>query len=149
MVWTITPIRATDSIRRFSAERGTGLIFCSHQLRKLVAVRSLKDHGWDTEHSGTYIDPIEANPRHFDVSAWKEFQSGCSVFMSAESKNVGSNFTVVVSSVLRDNDEAYHDVLWSTPEARGAEAAHVSRMNAEHQPSLLYGVDPVWWTPHG
>jgi hypothetical protein len=107
---------------------------------ELDVLRSLKERGWVTEHSGAYIDPIESKPRQFDVSAWKEIQPACTVFMSAECKNIGGNFPVVVSSVLRDYDEAYHDVLWSTPEAhsgRGAEP-RANRMNVEHQPSLLY-----------
>jgi hypothetical protein len=107
---------------------------------ELDVLRSLKERGWVTQHSGTYIDPTEIKPRQFDVSAWKEVQPDCTVFMSAECKNVGGNFPVVVSSVPRDYDEAYHDVLWSTPVApsgRGAEA-RANRMNVEHQPSSLY-----------
>ena len=107
---------------------------------ELDVLRSLKEQGWATEHSGTYIDPTEFKPRQFDVSAWKEFERDCVVYMAAECKNVGGNFPVVVSSVLRDYDEAYHDVLWSTPVApsgRGAEA-RASRINVEHQPSMLY-----------
>jgi hypothetical protein len=107
---------------------------------ELDVLRSLKERGWVTEHSGTYIDPAENKPRQFDVSAWKEIQPACTVFMSAECKNLGANFPVVVSSVSRDYDEAYHDVLWSTPNApsgRGAEG-RANRINVEHQPSLLY-----------
>jgi hypothetical protein len=107
---------------------------------ELDVLRSLKERGWVTEHSGTYIDPIENKPRQFDVSAWKEIQPACTVYMSAECKNVGGNFPVIVSSVPRDYDEASHDVLWSTPTApsgRGAEA-RANRINVAHQPSLLY-----------
>jgi hypothetical protein len=107
---------------------------------ELDVLRSLKEQGWVTEHSGTYIDPTEIKPRQFDVSAWKELQRDCTVFMSAECKNVGYNFPVVISSVPRDYEEAYHDVLWSTPVApsgRGAEA-RANRMNVEHQSSMLY-----------
>jgi hypothetical protein len=107
---------------------------------ELDVLRSLKEQGWVTKHGGTYIDPTEIKPRQFDVSAWKELQRDCTVFISAESKNVGYNFPVVVSSVPRDYEEAYHDVLWSTPvvpSGRGAEA-RANRMNVEHQPSMLY-----------
>jgi hypothetical protein len=69
---------------------------------ELDVLRSLKERGWVTEHSGAYVDPIEGKPLQFDVSAWKEIQPACSVFMSAECKNVGDNFPLVVSSVLLD-----------------------------------------------
>jgi hypothetical protein len=107
---------------------------------ELDVLRSLKDRGWVTEHGGTYMDPTESKPRQFDVSAWKEMESDCTVFMSAECKNVGEHFPVVVSSVMRDYDEARHDVLWSVPEANSPSGARarVNRMNVEHQPSLLY-----------
>jgi hypothetical protein len=107
---------------------------------KLYVLRSLKDRGWVAEHSGSYVDPIKQEVRQFDVSAWKPLAKDCSVFISAECKNISPRYPLVLSTVPREYEEAHHDVMWSTEEAlsdRGTEAP-ANRMNVAHQPSCLY-----------
>jgi hypothetical protein len=51
---------------------------------------------------------------------------------------------LVVSALSRSHQDAYHDVLWSTPQAtsgRGVEA-RASRINVAHQPSHLHAAGP-------
>jgi hypothetical protein len=44
---------------------------------ELYALRSLHESGWVTEHSGSYVDPVEQTVRQFDVSAWKDVAPDC------------------------------------------------------------------------
>lgn len=110
---------------------------------ELYVLRSLNESGWATEHSGSYVDPVAQNVRQFDVSAWKDVAPDCAVHMSAECKNISARYPLVISALSRNHQEAYHDVLWSTPHAtsgRGAEAL-ASRINVSHQPSHLYSAE--------
>ena len=66
----------------------------------------------DTEHGGTYQDPVTDKPRQFDIRAHIHLNSGINIRMAVECKNLRDNFPLVISIVPRTKREAKHSILY-------------------------------------
>lgn len=72
-------------------------------------LRMLKDMGLGCEHSGTYHDPLTNRARQFDIRAWKIM--GCAALFAVECKNLSEGYPLVIHSVPRPSEDAFHEVL--------------------------------------
>lgn len=114
---------------------------------ELLVLKTLTEHGFTCEHSGSYDDPATEKPREFDIRATKTID-GFIVRLAIECKNVRSNFPLLVSCVPRRSVEAFHEVVFShQPEPDEytvpamQERARAIRLVGEH--SIYRPGDPV------
>jgi hypothetical protein len=80
----------------------------SFEMQVVSLLESLKVQ---TEHSGTYIDPVTSKARQFDIRAYRGTGSLARYSLAVECKNIGANFPLVVHAVTRQRSEAFHSVL--------------------------------------
>lgn len=80
---------------------------------ELFAFRTLKANGWFAELGGTYVDPVLAKPRQYDVRARIRFSQGIEreLYLAVECKSLTKEFPLVVSRVPRPIRESLHDVI--------------------------------------
>jgi hypothetical protein len=66
----------------------------------------------ESEHAGTYIDPISMKPRQFDFRCviWRKEQS---LQFALECKNLSKDFPVVVCGTKRSSEDAFHEIIES------------------------------------
>lgn len=76
---------------------------------EMRVLRVLKDMGLGCEHSGTYHDPLTNRARQFDIRAWKI--TGCAALFAVECKNLSEGYPLVIHSVPRPSEDAFHEVL--------------------------------------
>ena len=97
-----------DDIKRYAIEN-TDFGF------EMKVLRALKTSDWDVEHSGTYVDPISKKNREFDLRANKRFKKWPhEVWLSIECKNINPTFPLIVQSVQRARQEAFHEIIHYT-----------------------------------
>lgn len=80
---------------------------------ELFAFRTLKANGWFAELGGTYVDPVFAKPRQYDVRACIRFSQGIEreLYLAVECKSLTKEFPLIVSRVPRPIRESLHDVI--------------------------------------
>lgn len=94
----------------------------SLEMKVLSHVNSLD---FDTEHGGTYSDPVTDKSRQFDVRCSKDVTSNSigreetKLFkLSVECKAISPEFPLVIQRVPRSSQESYHEIILSRkPEA--------------------------------
>jgi hypothetical protein len=85
---------------------------------ELFALQSLRDHGWEAHHGGTYDDPVTDKPRQYDIWARAVFPLYCYMLLAVECKSLTVEFPLVLSRVSRDEVDANHDLIknWNRQE---------------------------------
>ena len=79
---------------------------------EIRVAKIFRQQNWDVQHSGTYVDPISKKNREFDLRARKAFSRlPYTVQLAVECKQISPSFPLVVQSVLRTDDEAFHDII--------------------------------------
>jgi hypothetical protein len=66
--------------------------------------------GWTCSHGGTYEDPITHKIRQYDLRAEK-IDLNRKLLLAIECKNLRSNFPLLVSTVPRTANEAFHAII--------------------------------------
>ncbi len=77
---------------------------------ELRVLRMLMDKGADCEHGGQYLDPYTKKFREFDIR-FTRTSGATTVSAAVECKAIGRHFPLLVSTVPRRADEAYHQVF--------------------------------------
>ena len=79
---------------------------------EIQVLKQLREMGFNSQHGGSYDDPVTKKPREFDIRAFK--RSGNRFLrLAVECKNLRPNFPLLVSCLPRSKDEAFHEVAWS------------------------------------
>lgn len=103
---------------------------------EIKVLNAFRHYGFATEHAGTYIDPITKKNREFDIRAKVQFGSfPYFAQLSIECKNISPSFPLIVQSVLRASDEAFHEII--------------DFKNNNHYPSIYRPLDPSFLYPAG
>ncbi|HLD99972.1 MAG TPA: hypothetical protein VJB59_06930 [Bdellovibrionota bacterium] len=97
------PITAAD-LKKYSATYSD----FAFEMRTL---KQLNDLRFKCLHSGTYQDPVTLKTREFDIRAKKQIAERLHVFLSIECKNLQASYPLVVHSVKRRREEAFHQIL--------------------------------------
>jgi hypothetical protein len=81
---------------------------------ELFAYRTLIATGYTATHSGTYVDPITAKYRQFDVRGWALPFKDWNVYLAVECKSLTTESPLVISRVPRPDSDSFHEVMSST-----------------------------------
>lgn len=80
---------------------------------ELSVYQKCKSIGHKCSHGGTYTDPITNKTRQYDIRM--EINLGpYYIYLAIECKFLKSNFPLLISRVPREQDEAFHEVIFST-----------------------------------
>jgi hypothetical protein len=77
---------------------------------EMQVLRQLRADGFSCSHSGTYVDPVTAKIRQFDIRALKEHGDSL-LALAVECKNLRSYNPLLLSAVPRAPSEAFHDLI--------------------------------------
>jgi hypothetical protein len=81
---------------------------------ELFVHRSLTASGFQSEHAGTYSDPVTGGPRQFDVRARRFFpRRRWQILLAVQCEKLSADFPLLVSRVPRPIQESYHEVIRS------------------------------------
>jgi hypothetical protein len=81
---------------------------------ELFVHRSLTASGFQSEHAGTYSDPVTGRPRQFDVRARRFFpRTRWQILLAVQCEKLSTDFPLWVSRVPRPIQESYHEVIRS------------------------------------
>src|SRR5581483_4352389 len=78
---------------------------------EMRVLRRFEQLGYACEHGGTYRDPVTDKTRQFDIRAKRSDAQAARLAVSAECKNIGANFPLLVHAVPRRRNEAFHDLI--------------------------------------
>lgn len=84
----------------------------------------LKAKGFACQHSGTYTDPITGKSRQFDIRCEKDI-GRWRVRLAVECKNLRDNYPLIVHSVPRQVNEAWHSIILHKNEHLPADTTRV------------------------
>jgi len=108
---------------------------------ELHVLNVLRSKGCRCEHGGSYDDPKTDKPRQFDIRA--QWSSGARlVYLAIECKNIRPDRPLLVLRVPRQEAEAYHDVLISTPSADSTSSA--ARQEVLARPVRMNRLDSIF-----
>jgi hypothetical protein len=97
---------------------------------EMRVLAQLRANGFDCTHSGTYRDPVTDKIRQYDIRAYMN-RDDRTLASAVECKNLRANNPLLISSVPRTLDEAFHSVLLGrTGAVRYRTAELVSRSSA-------------------
>jgi hypothetical protein len=80
---------------------------------ELTVLRMLDEHGFTCEHGGSYDDPVTQITREFDLRATKKIGS-FRIRLAVECKHLSANFPLLISSLPRRPEEAFHEIIYSS-----------------------------------
>jgi len=69
--------------------------------------------GFRGSFSGTYVDPVTGKSRQYDIRAEGVMDNDKPVLLAIECKRIDPEFPLVVSCVLREQQESYHQIFRS------------------------------------
>lgn len=78
---------------------------------EMRVLAQLRANGFNCTHSGTYRDPVTDKIRQYDIRAQMS-NAEATVALAVECKNLRANNPLLISSVPRTLDEAFHSVLF-------------------------------------
>lgn len=79
---------------------------------ELATFRLFKSRGLSVLHGGTYEDPVTKLARQFDIRGAIR-KKNCFVYLAVECKSLKPRFPLLVSTIPRTAEEAYHEVVYS------------------------------------
>lgn len=116
---------------------------------ELQVLKILKNEGCKCSHGGAYDDPVSKKTREYDVRAEINAEN-FKIKMAIECKNLRPNFPLLVSSIPRSKEEAFHQICLGYPEKRDNMAFEkyfgkkISVNTVQFQDSQLYATgEPV------
>src|SRR5436309_1377606 len=72
-------------------------------------IKAVLKRGARVQHGWSYLDPIEAKPRQFDLRARLEHRENARwINMAVEGKNFSAEMPLVVSGTARTQEEGFH-----------------------------------------
>lgn len=108
------PITEADIIEYLDEESDFGF--------ELRILNQLNEQGVDCQHGGTYDDPVTKKKREFDIRGKVSSDDNMLIArLAVECKNLRPNFPLVVQCVPRSESEAFHETIYSRPEASRSE----------------------------
>lgn len=116
---------------------------------ELQVLKILKNEGCKCSHGGAYDDPVSKKTREYDIRAEINAEN-FKIKMAIECKNLRPNFPLLVSSIPRSKEEAFHQICLGSPGKRDNMAFEkyfgkkISVNTAQFQDSQLYATgEPV------
>ncbi|MCB9091375.1 MAG: hypothetical protein H6621_09935 [Halobacteriovoraceae bacterium] len=78
---------------------------------EMKILNKIKNYGYKTVHSGTYLDPYTKLNREFDIRGRKECAGGKYIKLAVECKNFDPEVPIVIHSVLSHKKDLSHSIL--------------------------------------
>lgn len=79
---------------------------------EMQVLQIFKTFGCEVEHSGTYVDPVSKKNREFDLRVKIKRKNRAHItWLSVECKNLSPSFPLIVQSVQRSNQDAFHEII--------------------------------------
>lgn len=119
---------------------------------EMRVLRQFEKLGYSCEHGGTYRDPVTGKTRQFDIRARRADAEAARLGITAECKNVGGNFPLLVHAVPRKPSEAFHELIVVDHRRLSDHTIdHVMGVDSRYRPEVPVGkrLDQVGRTPSG